>query len=77
VAVEALDAKVAEIVKALVNNSPHAVQQAKVLVREVAGKKSTMRCWPIRPSASRKSAPRTRAAKAWLPSSKRKPAWLL
>lgn len=33
----ALDAKVAEIVKALVNNSPNAVQQAKVLVREVAG----------------------------------------
>lgn len=37
VAVEALDDKVAEIVKALVNNSPHAVQQAKVLVREVSG----------------------------------------
>ena len=32
-----LDAKVAEIVKALVNNSPNAVQQAKVLVREVVG----------------------------------------
>ena len=37
VAADALDAKVAEIVKALVNNSPHAVQQAKVLVREVVG----------------------------------------
>lgn len=37
VAVAALDDKVAEIVKALVNNSPHAVQQAKVLVREVSG----------------------------------------
>lgn len=36
-AAEALDAKVAEIVKALVNNSPHAVQQAKVLVRDVVG----------------------------------------
>ena len=34
---DALDAKVAEIVKALVNNSPNAVQQAKVLVREVSG----------------------------------------
>jgi methylglutaconyl-CoA hydratase len=34
---EMLDAKVAEIVKALVNNSPNAVQQAKVLVREVVG----------------------------------------
>ena len=37
VAADALDAKVAEIVKALVNNSPSAVQQAKVLVREIAG----------------------------------------
>ena len=35
---EMLDAKVAEIVKALVNNSPNAVQQAKALVREVAGR---------------------------------------
>lgn len=34
---EALDAKVAEIVKALLANSPNAVQQAKVLVREIAG----------------------------------------
>jgi methylglutaconyl-CoA hydratase len=34
---DALDAKVAEIVKALVNNSPNAVRQAKVLVREVVG----------------------------------------
>ncbi|MRW90261.1 enoyl-CoA hydratase/isomerase family protein [Duganella sp. FT80W] len=37
VAADALDAKVAEIVKTLVNNSPHAVQQAKTLVREVSG----------------------------------------
>lgn len=37
VAADALDAKVAEIVKALSNNSPHAVQQAKVLVRDVVG----------------------------------------
>jgi methylglutaconyl-CoA hydratase len=37
VAADALDAKVAEIVKALVNNSPNAVRQAKVLVREVVG----------------------------------------
>lgn len=34
----ALDAKVAEIVKALVSNSPAAVRQAKTLVREVAGR---------------------------------------
>jgi methylglutaconyl-CoA hydratase len=35
---EALDASVAAIVKALVTNSPNAVRQAKVLVRDVAGK---------------------------------------
>ncbi|MDP3668410.1 MAG: enoyl-CoA hydratase/isomerase family protein [Telluria sp.] len=32
-----LDAQVALVVKALLSNSPHAVRQAKVLVREVAG----------------------------------------
>nr|WP_315261410.1 enoyl-CoA hydratase/isomerase family protein [uncultured Duganella sp.] len=37
VSTETLDAKVTEIVKALVNNSPNAVRQAKVLVRDVAG----------------------------------------
>jgi methylglutaconyl-CoA hydratase len=37
VAAAALDAKVAEIVKALVSNSPNAVEQAKTLVRDVAG----------------------------------------
>lgn len=35
---EALDASVAAIVKALVTNSPNAVREAKVLVRDVAGK---------------------------------------
>jgi len=37
VAPEALDATVVGIVKALVNNSPHAVRQAKTLVREIVG----------------------------------------
>ena len=37
VAPEALDATVAGIVKALVNNSPNAVRQAKTLVREIVG----------------------------------------
>jgi methylglutaconyl-CoA hydratase len=37
VSADALDARVAEIVKALVNNSPNAVRQAKVLVRDVSG----------------------------------------
>ena len=34
---EAIDAKVAEIVKALLGNSPNAVREAKTLVRDVAG----------------------------------------
>ena len=38
VTAEDLDESVAAIVKALVSNSPNAVQQAKVLVRDVAGK---------------------------------------
>ena len=37
VAADALDFKVGEIVKSLVHNSPNAVREAKVLVREVAG----------------------------------------
>jgi methylglutaconyl-CoA hydratase len=37
----ALDAKVAAIVKALVSNSPHAVAQAKLLVRDMAGRPVT------------------------------------
>jgi methylglutaconyl-CoA hydratase len=37
VAASALDAKVAEVVKALLANGPQAVQQAKLLVRDVAG----------------------------------------
>jgi methylglutaconyl-CoA hydratase len=38
VAAEALDAAVAAIVKALVTNSPNAVREAKVLVRDIAGR---------------------------------------
>ncbi|MDO8178535.1 MAG: enoyl-CoA hydratase/isomerase family protein [Undibacterium sp.] len=41
VAAEMLDAKVAELVKALVSNSPNAVRQAKTLVREVGGRAIT------------------------------------
>lgn len=41
VAPELLESKVAELVKALVSNSPNAVQQAKVLVREVGGREIT------------------------------------
>jgi methylglutaconyl-CoA hydratase len=35
---DALDAKMAEVLKALVTNSPNAVKEAKVLVRDIAGK---------------------------------------
>jgi methylglutaconyl-CoA hydratase len=38
VAADALDAKMAEVLKALVTNSPNAVKEAKVLVRDVVGK---------------------------------------
>lgn len=41
VTAEMLDAKVAELVKALVSNSPNAVKQAKMLVREVGGREIT------------------------------------
>src|SRR5450830_1982526 len=37
VAGDALDAKTAEVLKALTGNSPHAVAQAKTLVREIVG----------------------------------------
>jgi methylglutaconyl-CoA hydratase len=38
---EALDTTLAAIVKALASNSPHAVREAKKLVREIAGKPVT------------------------------------
>ncbi len=41
VAAEMLDVKVAELLKALVSNSPNAVRQAKTLVREVGGREIT------------------------------------
>ncbi len=41
VSAEALDSKVAELTKALVSNSPHAVRQAKCLVQDVAGREIT------------------------------------
>ena len=41
VTAEALDSKVAEIVKALVSNSPNAVRQAKKLVQDVASREIT------------------------------------
>lgn len=77
VAPEALDATVAGIVKALVNNSPHAVQQAKTLVREVVGQ-------PINDALLAETAGRIAAIRASLEGregvasflEKRKPTWL-
>lgn len=77
VAPEALDASVAAIVKALLNNSPDAVRAAKVLVREVAGQPVSEA--QLEDTASRiariRSSPQGReGVQAFL--EKRQPAWL-
>lgn len=77
VAPEALDATVAGIVKALVNNSPNAVRQAKTLVREVVGQ-------PVDDALLADTAGRIAAIRASLEGregvasflEKRKPTWL-
>jgi methylglutaconyl-CoA hydratase len=76
-AADALDASVAAIVKALVSNSPNAVQQAKVLVRDIAGK-------PVDDALLADTAQRIAAIRASLEGregvasflEKRKPSWL-
>jgi methylglutaconyl-CoA hydratase len=73
----ALDASVAAIVKALVSNSPNAVRQAKVLVRDIAGK-------PVDHALLADTAQRIAAVRASLEAregvasflEKRKPSWL-
>ncbi len=77
VAPEALDAKVAELTQALLANGPHAVAQAKTLVREVAGQPVT----PVlladtaeRIAQIRASAQGREGVAAFL--EKRKPNWL-
>lgn len=77
VAADALDATVAAIVKALVNNSPNAVQQAKTLVREIVGQ-------PVDDALLADTAGRIAAIRASLEGregvasflEKRKPTWL-
>lgn len=77
VAAEALDASVASIVKALVTNSPNAVREAKVLVRDVAGRQvddalladSAQRIAAIRASSEGRD-----GVASFL--EKRKPSWL-
>jgi methylglutaconyl-CoA hydratase len=77
VAAEALDDKVAAIIKALVNNSPNAVKEAKTLVRDMAGRSvdqelladSARRIADIRASAEGRE-----GVASFL--EKRKPSWL-
>ncbi|WP_137172727.1 enoyl-CoA hydratase/isomerase family protein [Massilia sp. HP4] len=77
VAADALDATVAGIVKALVNNSPNAVKQAKTLVREIVGQ-------PVSDALLADTAGRIAAIRASLEGregvasflEKRKPTWL-
>ena len=77
VAADALDASVAAIVKALVTNSPNAVREAKVLVRDVAGR-------PVDDALLADSAQRIAAIRASSEGrdgvasflEKRKPSWL-
>ena len=77
VAADALDVAIAEVVKALVNNSPNAVKEAKRLVRDVAGRPLTAeliadtaeRIADIRSSAEGKE-----GVQSFL--EKRKPGWL-
>jgi len=77
VAPEALDATVAGIVKALVNNSPHAVQQAKTLVREIVGQPvddALLRDTAGRIAAIRASTEGREGVASFL--EKRKPTWI-
>ena len=77
VAPDALDATVAGIVKALVSNSPHAVVEAKKLVREVSGEPVTealLLDTAGRIAAIRASSEGREGVASFL--EKRKPAWL-
>ena len=77
VAADALDATVAGIVRALVNNSPNAVKEAKTLVRDIVGK-------PVDDALLADTAGRIAAIRASLEGregvasflEKRKPTWL-
>jgi len=77
VAPEALDATIAGIVKALVNNSPHAVRQAKTLVREIVGQPvddALLRDTAGRIAAIRASTEGREGVASFL--EKRKPTWI-
>lgn len=77
VAPEALDTTIAGIVKALVNNSPHAVRQAKTLVREIVGQPvddALLRDTASRIAAIRASTEGREGVASFL--EKRKPTWI-
>ena len=77
VAPEALDTTIAGIVKALVNNSPHAVRQAKTLVREIVGQPvddALLRDTAGRIAAIRASTEGREGVASFL--EKRKPTWI-
>ncbi|KQW89909.1 enoyl-CoA hydratase [Massilia sp. Root418] len=74
---DGLDAKVAEIVKALLGNSPNAVKEAKALVRDVAGQPVTdalLADTALRIAHIRASEEGREGVGSFL--EKRKPAWL-
>jgi methylglutaconyl-CoA hydratase len=77
VAAEALDAAVAAIVKSLVSNSPNAVREAKLLVREIGGQAVTdalVADTALRIAHIRASDEGREGVAAFL--EKRKPSWL-
>jgi methylglutaconyl-CoA hydratase len=77
VTAEALDVTVAHIVKAILSNGPHAVQQAKTLVREIAGRgvdDALLADTAERIAAIRASEQGREGVSAFL--EKRKPSWL-
>jgi len=77
VAADALDAKVAELLKALVTNSPNAVKEAKVLVRDAAHKAvddALLADTALRIANIRASAEGREGVQSFL--EKRKPGWL-
>ncbi|CAN7637611.1 enoyl-CoA hydratase/isomerase family protein [Pseudoduganella sp. LjRoot289] len=74
---DGIDAKVAEIVKALLGNSPNAVKEAKALVRDVAGEPVTdalLADTALRIAHIRASEQGREGVQSFL--EKRKPAWL-
>ncbi|MFC7515534.1 enoyl-CoA hydratase/isomerase family protein [Herbaspirillum sp. GCM10030257] len=78
VGADALDAAVADVVKALVSNSPHAVKEAKRLVQDVAGRPlsdALIADTAVRIADIRSSEEGKEGVRSFL--EKRKPGWLV